>query len=160
MTTFPAITIWQPWATLIAEEAKPFEFRGWEAPRAVQGRRVAIHAGARPVRVAEVRALLVKLHGASWRETGLVRDKAIFVLERVKAKPCEFPTSAVVCLATLGQPLRDNDLARRIGVPEVQDSDRVEHSSWGWPLSEVERLQPFVPARGAQGWWRWQRVAA
>lgn len=36
----PAITIWQPWATLIAEGAKPFEFRSWPAaPRLIGKRR-------------------------------------------------------------------------------------------------------------------------
>ena len=160
MTAYPAITIWQPWASLIAEDAKPLEFRAWAAPARIQGQRVAIHAGARPIKVAEVRALLVKLHGARWRETGLDRDRAIFVLDRVKASPRLFPTSVVLCLATLGKPIRGDELARQLGCADVLDSERIEHGNWGWPLTDIERLEPFEPARGAQGWWRWQRGLA
>lgn len=51
-----ALTVWQPWATLIAIGAKPFEFRGWAAPKAYQGQRIAIHAGSRRPSVREMPA--------------------------------------------------------------------------------------------------------
>lgn len=157
---YPAVTIWQPWASLIAEGAKPYEFRGHAAPRFVQGKRVAIHAGLRPIRVAEIRALLVKLHSADWRDTGLDREKALPVLERAKAAPRDFPLGAILCLATLGVPITGKELARELGCEALLDSDRVQCSNYGWPLTDIERLQPFEPARGAQGWWYWQRSAA
>jgi hypothetical protein len=46
-----ALTIWQPWATLIMIGTKPFEFRRWdyrERERSLEGQRIVIHAGARP----------------------------------------------------------------------------------------------------------------
>lgn len=43
--TIPALTIHQPFAELIAMGAKKIETRGWHAPPAVIGRRIAIHAG-------------------------------------------------------------------------------------------------------------------
>lgn len=49
-----ALTIWQPWASLIAAGAKPFEWRSWPAHRGLVGRRIAIHAGARPPRKSEI----------------------------------------------------------------------------------------------------------
>lgn len=71
--TIPTLTVWQPWATLIAEGFKPYEFRGWPAPRSLIGKRIAIHAGARPVRKDEVRQLLLQLQSSFWRESGLDR---------------------------------------------------------------------------------------
>lgn len=53
MISLPALTIWQPWASLIVADAKPWEFRGWAAPKAYRGKRIAIHAGARPPRAGE-----------------------------------------------------------------------------------------------------------
>lgn len=44
-----ALTIWQPWASMIMAGVKPFEFRSWRPPRATIGQRIVIHAGARPV---------------------------------------------------------------------------------------------------------------
>lgn len=158
--TYPAITIWQPWASLIAAGAKPFEFRSWPAPRRLVGRRVAIHAGARPVRRDEIAALVLRLE--RWEtDTGLIRDAALPLLQRALAAPRSLPLSSVLCLATLGAPIRDADLAERLGIPwPANDSDREEHSNWGWPLTDIEVLRPYLPARGAQGWWTWERLDA
>lgn len=48
-----ALTIWQPWASLVMIGAKPYEFRRWdyrERQSGLQGQRIVIHAGARPVK--------------------------------------------------------------------------------------------------------------
>lgn len=158
-TVLPAITLWQPWATLLSAGAKPFEFRSWAAPRRLWGKRVAIHAGARPVRRDELQELLLRLHGDDARETGLLPQLAIEVLERALTTPGVLPRSSVLCLATLGEPLRGAILAAKLGLPCVNDSERIAHSNWGWPMIDVEPLQPFVPARGAQGWWAWRKEA-
>ena len=44
-----ALTIWQPWASLIIAGAKPYEFRGWRAPRSIFGQRIVIHAAAKKI---------------------------------------------------------------------------------------------------------------
>ena len=43
--------------------------------------------------------------------------------------------------------------SRRRMSPE--NSDRDEHSNWGWPLTDIEPLMPYMPASGRQGWWTW-----
>lgn len=155
MTAYPAITVYQPWASLIAAGCKPFEFRRWAAPHALVGRRVAIHAGARPVKKAEVADLLLRLRQDGGRGTGLRVDPSIALLERVHTSPGALPLSSVLCLATLGLPRKASALFRG----EVADSDRIDQHVWGWPLSDIEVLEPFVPARGAQGWWTWTHHA-
>ena len=151
-----AITIWQPWATLVAAGAKRFEFRSWAAPQRFVGQRIAIHAGARPVRRSEIHELLIKLRGPAAVETGLVIEPAIALLDRVATAPGVLPLSSIVCTAILGTPIRDAELAAEIGTQFMNDSDRAEHSNFGWPLSDVRVLEPFVPAKGAQGFWKWQ----
>jgi hypothetical protein len=153
----PAITIWQPWASLIAIGAKPFEFRKWAAPVAYRGRRIAIHAGARPAKLAEIRELIVRLNTSKWRETGLDREKALPLLEGAARDPKGMWHSAVTCIATLGKPLRDAELFAAMGVDgPVNDSDRDEHSNWGWPLTDITPLEPPRPAVGSQGFWQFQ----
>lgn len=39
-----AISLWQPWASLIVAGIKPYETRGWGPPTALIGQRIAIHA--------------------------------------------------------------------------------------------------------------------
>lgn len=42
---FPAITVYQPWASLIAYGFKEFETRHWQPPQKYIGELIAIHAG-------------------------------------------------------------------------------------------------------------------
>ena len=63
MIAYPALTIWQPWASLIAAGAKPYEWRGWPAPRRLIGQRIAVHAGARKVVVGEISETLKEPSG-------------------------------------------------------------------------------------------------
>ncbi len=102
-----------------------------------------------------MRGLLVRLYSPNWRETGLRREESIALLDPVLTSPASLPLSSVLCTARVGTLLRDDDLGVAMGLALVNDSDRGEHSNWGWPLDEIELLQPFVPARGGQGLWRW-----
>ncbi len=149
-----ALTIWQPWASLIAIEAKPYEFRSWAAPKAIQGQRIAIHAGARPVRKAEVADLILRLKSVEPWTTGLRREIALEFLERVHASPAVLPLSAVVCTAVLGQPVRASEIVHEFD-GAVNDSDREEHANFAWPMRDVQPLLPPIDARGAQGFWEW-----
>ena len=119
------------------------------------GTRIAIHAGKRGVNTNEVRGLLDRLGSSRWQETGLLRKPAADLLYRVLDHPGILPLSSVLCTAVLGTPIRDADLAEQLGTAWVNDSNRDEHSNWGWPLSDVQVLEPFVPATGHQGWWNW-----
>jgi hypothetical protein len=158
MRSIPALTIWQPWASLIIIGAKPWEFRGWHAPKAHIGKRIGIHAGARPVKKAEVRALLAKLASPNAWETCLVPELAVPLLERAYRDPAILPLSSMLGTATLGTPISGTTAAERFGGP-VNDSARNEHANWGWPLTEIQPFEPFVPARGAQGLWPWEEAA-
>jgi hypothetical protein len=147
-----AITIWQPWASLILARAKPYEFRGWPAPRALVGQRIAIHAGARKVRVDEIRYLLSRLLGDEQWTVALKPDIARPLLEKWLTAPQMLPLSSVLCTAILGAPVRASKITAEFG---GNDSDRDEHCNFAWPLSSLEPIHPFAPARGMQGFWDW-----
>ena len=48
------ISLWQPYASLIAAGEKTIETRGWAPPKGVMGQRIAIHA-AKAIETADVR---------------------------------------------------------------------------------------------------------
>lgn len=150
-----AITIWQPWASLIACGAKPYEFRMHRNVSGQVGKRVAIHAGARKMNKREVAVLIHRITTPGWRTTGLTPALARPLLDVATWHPERIPLAAIVCTAVLGEPVQDDDLAMGLGLPGIADSERLEHSNWGWPLTEIELLEPPVPAHGAQGWWTW-----
>lgn len=150
-----ALTIWQPWATLIAIGAKPYEFRSWPAPAYVRGTRIAIHAGSRPLKLPEVRQLLTLLGSERHRWVTCLRPElAVPLLERAMSEPTILPHSAVLCTGMIGQPVRGYDVIGEF-VGQPNDSDRDQHSNWAWPITDIEVLTPPVEARGAQGFWNW-----
>ncbi|MFZ5704946.1 MAG: ASCH domain-containing protein [Pseudomonadota bacterium] len=153
-----ALTIWQPWASLIIAGAKPFEFRGWRAPRSMIGQRIVIHAGSHRVDRLEVGQMLVILREREKfaqfaAETCLHADLAIPVLERARAG--QLPMSAGIGSAVIGEPRNGFDIAAEFGVERANDSDRDDQANWGWPMLDVEAWAEPVPMRGAQGFWTW-----
>lgn len=147
------LTVWQPWASLIIEGAKPFEFRGWRPPASLVGQRIVIHAAARKESADEVRTLLYQLMkgGQAAAMTCLRPDIAIPILQRAQGRllSCGLGTAVV------GEPRNGFDIAREFGVEFANDSDRDGHANWGWPMENIERWPEPVPARGRQGLWNW-----
>ncbi len=140
-----ALTIWQPWASLIMAGAKPYEYRRWSPPRRNIGQRIIIHAGARKIRAAEVELLEYRL-ATEPETTGLDPALALVVLRH----PENLPLASGLGTALLGNPRRAAEIHA-----EIADSDRINEHVWGWPLSDIESFAPMVPARGAQGLWNW-----
>ena len=149
-----ALTICQPWASLIMAGAKPFEFRGWRAPRSMIGQRIVIHAAKRRPDWHECRHLLLALQegGEIAAETCLHPAIALPIL-------CgcvdELPRSAGLGTAIIGEPRLGTRIAEEFGMPRVNDSDRDQHANWGWPMLDVEVWPEPIPMRGAQGFWHW-----
>jgi hypothetical protein len=179
-----ALTLYQPWASLIMVGAKPFEFRGWNprergpAYAALIGQRIVIHASARPMRHDEVRAIAASLHagGEPAAATCLIPDKALPLLDKLLSVPLHWwkdiadaPLSAGLGTAILGEPRNGIEIAERdFGFPHEEelpglpgfDSDRREHANSGWPMLEVEVWPEPIPMRGFQGFWSWPSPAA
>lgn len=155
-----ALTIYQPWASLIMVGAKPHEFRGWDYSErfpSLVGTRIAIHAAARPIKLPEIVDLLNRLRDGT---TGLVAEVARPLLLRIldaRKGAGVVELSAVLGTAVIGKPIKATDM---VAGTVLQDSDRVDHSLFGWPLTEI---QPFlsgpVPCNGAQGFWNYQGEA-
>lgn len=150
-----ALTIWEPWATLIAAGAKPYEFRGWAAPVSMRGRRIVIHAAIRPIKRAEITDLLYRLQqGDAW-STGLNPDIAIPLLERIY-KGWVPPLGHALGTAKLGLPIKAKRLAAEgiaVGRLTAADLEDISDRTYAWPLTEFEPFIPPIAARGAQGFW-------
>jgi hypothetical protein len=157
-----ALTIWQPWASLIVGGAKPFEFRRNRPPRAIVGQRIVIHAGKHTVDRDEVEDMLGLLElypdAEETKELCLIPDKAIPVLEAFLRG--ELPMAAGIGAAIVGEPRFGTDIAAEFGVPRANDSDRDQHANWGWPMLDIEAWPAPVPARGMQGLWPWPEAAS
>lgn len=155
-----ALTIWQPWASLIIAGAKPYEFRKHRAPRTIIGQSIVIHAGKLSVDRDDVQDMidLFELFPDDARELCLDRDLAVPVLEAFLRG--ELPMSAGIGTAIVGEPRLGTDVAADFGVPRANDSDRDEQANWGWPMLHPDAWETPVPMRGMQGIWPWPDAAS
>ena len=129
-----AITIHQPWASLIAAGFKEYETRSWET-----GYRglIAIHAGkSKP-----------KLTYADFESLGP---------DELSQLPDPMPLGAVVAVArmvdcTLTSQLLDED---KISGRETEMGN-FARGRFGWKLEIMKVFDDPIPARGQQGLWEW-----
>lgn len=101
----------------------------------------------------EIRELLARLNSVNAWTTCLIPEKALPILESF-LRQVPATRSHMLGTAILGVPKPGAEIAGEFG-GVINDSDRHEHSNWAWPLTQVERFEPPVPAKGAQGFWYW-----
>lgn len=148
-----ALTVWQPWASLIILGHKPYEFRGWSAHKSIIGTRIAIHAAAKPFKPKHALDLVRRMEGPHRHTVGLL-DGAYDLLKMWAENPDQIVHSAIVGTVKLGVPISAAKIAHEFGGP-VNDSDRDEHANFAWPMLDVSPSLPPIPARGQQGFWNW-----
>lgn len=154
-----AITLTQPWATLVAINAKKIETRSW--PTLYRGP-LAIHAAKNldPVGGLAGLASIVSAQPfrdalAAWEPNAIVRPDYYL------------PRGCVVAVCELGDCVATSDT--RTGewwewqyadwVSELSAQERAfgdyTPGRYGWTLWHIARLSTPEPARGKQGLWDW-----
>ncbi|MCX6021989.1 MAG: ASCH domain-containing protein, partial [Chloroflexi bacterium] len=131
-----ALTLTQPFATLIAIGAKTIETRSW---RTSHRGPLAIHAAAGFPRWAK-ELCAQEPFAAALRMAGYTEAKAL-------------PRGAVVAVCLLDDCVAITE-ENRPAEPEASFGDYRE-GRWAWQLSEVRALSEPVRARGALGLWQW-----
>lgn len=151
-----AITIIQPWATLIALGEKRFETRSWATRHRGE---IAIHAGKKlDKRICQqepFRSVLAK-HG--YTEDNL-------------------PTGAIIAIANLhscyaiSRPYGEEESVWLEGNGKLVEWNRVDRTAregleyifgdyrdgrYAWAIRDVQRLEEPVPVKGMQGLWNWE----
>lgn len=163
--TIKCISLWQPWASLIMVGAKPWEFRSWSyVARGVgvkPGDTIGIHAGKRPIKPTEIADLLARLDDPIG-STGLIPAIARPLLERIQAAhKCRgvIEQSALLGTATIGVPVLSAEVKPEWAAV-INDSDRLEHCNWAWPMTDIHRFDEPVHIGGHQGFWNYSIPAA
>lgn len=136
--TIPALTLWQPWAWLIVEGVKEFETRGWATK--YRGP-LAIHAAARKPNRSELNLGII----TALDERGHSGDLK------------SLPLGCVVCVVDMVDCWPVDVAAHRMTAERwVQECKYGNYTPgrYAWKLANVRKF-PAIPAKGAQGLWRW-----
>jgi len=128
-----AISLWQPWASLIAEGLKQTETRSWAPPPALIGERIAIHAAKR------------------WNQE--IRDAVQELWPYHHPTEKALPLGYLVATCRLGDALSSDD-PRLEKIPEAVASRPYGDYGPGrfvWLLADIEEITPPIERRGRQG---------
>jgi hypothetical protein len=135
-----AITLWQPWASLIVMGLKTIETRTHPRLASLKGQRFAIHAG---------------LH-FDWDAANAIRavcpDRIICYLGMMSAWPRGVVLGTAFCVDHRLLGAADSSAA-------MIDCEGVYLSRWGLilPAEKIEAFKPPIPAKGHQGIWNWEK---
>ena len=161
-----ALTLWQPWATLIAIEAKTIETRSWYTN--YRGP-LAIHAAKQTTEDAVGLCVHEPFFGALIG-SGFVRNEKNWTgQEYAQLDTTKMPFGAIVATCELvycikiekARKFYRNALPRMIDglwlppdEPELSFGDYTP-GRYAWILANVKALPEPIPAKGAQGLWEW-----
>lgn len=142
-----AITILEPWASLIACGEKKIETRSWATK--YRGK-IAIHAAAKHTRLQfkepyySVLSEYYRLH-VPYEDDEILYGKIIAIADLVDC--AQFTHTMIPRRNTIllnGQEVTEKEIAFGEYTP----------GRWGWILEKVQRIKP-VPAKGQQRIWNW-----
>lgn len=136
-----ALSIWQPYASLIVTGNKFFETRAWPLPRAMHGQRIAIHST--KTILPQQRALWEDAEFRGYYDqTGLpAPEKLAFgcVVGSVILHSCEVIDAELLDDVT----------------SEEQLYGYWEPGNYAWRLRQPVMFHEPIPAKGFQGFWNW-----
>lgn len=151
-----ALSLWQPWATLIAIGAKMIETRGWHT--SYRGS-LLIHAAKRPDGAKDLEAAIFRLRpsdrdGIRCYLVGSYYWHAITSLYQfhhvqIGGMIPKLPLGSALCIVDLV----DCVPTENIGGLTMQERAFGDYSRgrYAWKLSNLRRFEKPIPMRGAQG---------
>lgn len=130
---YKVITLWQPYATLIATGIKHYETRSW--PTSYRGP-LLIHAAKRPMGMDEMELInRLKTKNPLLKTSRNIEDYPLGAIlcqtQLTDCIPAEFPPNIIEKTVGNWHPIR-----------------------WAWLLTKVVPLEP-IPTRGYQGFWQY-----
>lgn len=157
-----ALTLTQPWATLVAIGAKRIETRSWDTK--YRGP-LAIHAAKGfPGWAKDFCASGVFYRALGWPESPSPLTQAWIDDNSRRIK--DLPLGAIVATARLVNVLPTEVVNNRANVWGISIGPVSEHElqfgdytpgRFAWLLEDIEALAVPVPAKGALGLWEWSR---
>jgi hypothetical protein len=141
--TVPAISMWQPFASLLftwdrerGEMAKAFETRSFKLPARLIGQRVAVHATAK---FPAAKHLSEELNDLCYQLWGCGYNYSL-------------PFGAILGTVRFGAAGPTDEAAPFQPESEIAAGDWTL-GRWAWPVLEAAPLVCPIPMKGKQGWW-------
>ncbi len=145
-----AITLTQPFATLVAIGAKRMETRSWHPPDRFVGERIAIHAGKGLGPVGGMRGLR-RLIGREPFHCTLAQGLGVGEMRPIIDIIDALPRGAIVATAMLGPPLHTASINLDYLSAQEDAFGDFTGGRFAWPLRDVLALPKPLEWSGSQG---------
>jgi hypothetical protein len=150
-----ALSLWQPWASLIAVGAKRIETRSWDPPSHLIGQHIAIHASRTDttVRTTEVRTMMANVLGLNPGRNLAQQLPRGVVLCTVRIRGVRWSTGMNMHSGKAWAFTREGAL--ELPGQELWFGD-FRAGRCLWLLDDVQPILNPPPAMGHQKLWDWQ----
>lgn len=155
--TMKALTLTQPWASLVAIGAKCIETRSW---RTSYRGALAIHAAkgcpsdAKDFTYEKLTRDCLLAGGL-----GLKVDRSVYEGGGVYRLDTQLPRGAVIAVCRLIACVRTEELLSSVYATDMTEQEKFfgnyDSGRWGWMLADIEKLPEPIPAKGALSLWEW-----
>jgi hypothetical protein len=147
VTTMKAISLWQPWASLIVSGAKKIETRSWNTN--IRGR-VAIHASQKRDRMS-----LEMMDTPEFQDGLKVYDTSgrgkVWISDIALTFGCIVGTVEIIDSLPIHELI-----GTKYDIPRERAFGDWREGRWGWILQNPILFKKPIPAKGAQGFWIWE----
>lgn len=165
MSTIPAISLWQPWASLWVSGEKKIETRSWRFPYTYKTPQViAVHAAKK------WNSELQRLCGRSpfaerLRTIGIDAARSMKIGRMLGAGSDEpvkqaydiLPLGCIVGVVRVTECVQTEELRKNSKISDVElIFGDYSVGRWGWVADAFLRLAEPVPFRGRQGFFEWE----
>jgi hypothetical protein len=142
-----ALTLWQPWASLVAIGEKKVETRCWNTKYRGE---LAIHSAAKK----PPRWLGASRHSEMFRNE--IADVFNVRRDSVDSEVGNLPLGSVLCIVKLVDVEQSSDV-REVLCQRETIFGNYEDGRYAWFLELVEKFDVPIPAKGNRMLWEWRR---
>jgi len=142
-----ALSLWQPWASLVALGEKRVETRIWSTK----------HRG--PMAIHAAQKLPPRWLGASRHAEAFINELADVLncrLDRVDTEIRKLPYGKVLCIVNLYE-VQETSALREILCQRELIFGNYEDGRYAWSMQVLERFEVPIPAKGNRMLWNWVR---
>jgi hypothetical protein len=149
-----ALTLWQPWATLVAMEVKKIETRCWSTKYRGE---LAIHSAAKlPAKWLGRSAATEPFRDELADVFGARRDRDDRTGTRVDTILKGLPAGRVLCVVNLYDVVPVSEIENELTDREMLFGN-YEDGRYAWMLKMVDVFEPGIGAKGNRMLWNWER---
>lgn len=142
-----ALTLYQPWATLVAIRAKKIETRSWNTNYRGE---LAIHAGKETKFLIPNGGYYINYEDAFYGMTNLVPEK-------IRIHPETLPLGCIIAICKLTHIDYIGEKYWQFITWEERAFGDYTPGRYAWVLENVEMLEEPIPIKGKQRLWEWKQ---